>query len=585
MVEASQPGPAEASHLNATLGAVAAYCTATLCDYHAGFFSGGAYYVQALLDIHRNTIGILEAGLGAEPLPLSRCIEASVAAAYDRCVADVALADAESDDLPGVVARVTALLEAEQRLFSPMLEADEPAALCIAVAKVQALLGGTLTTWLAGMSDLEDALPGLRAVEGLVSLMQSTAIGGAAGDPPPPINVALLAEPLVASWVSRRVERLEWWSQRNAAAQEEAHKQAVPDFVTVELVRGMHATVDAFFDLDVHQGGPARDLALGLAGVLQRYSQRCEVAEPPKPPPPPLTRYKREAVEVLQQAGFVQPGGCCAALADRLDELMAAHGTLSFLLYELPRIEAMVQSRWAGLQARPCTLQRGRGVRMAGLFAGARSACTAGRLRMLDQAGRAIGDLLCRDTYRFGVAERLDIEQLHHWLARCLRGMDEDKWPDAGAALLNGVMFALRNVLLDGGPTRFFLQDDAQVVKEDASCVMSLFASMMALEPAAVEESVSGVFAVLEAMDTDTFTLIARYEAELQISRRMESMCAADVGRLSDACGADELLRVLAHRADRTASKYLRTKGVAKAVSWLGVRSFCLLYTSPSPRD
>ena len=365
----AQPLPAvEEVHLRATLGAVVGRCCCALADYHASFPGGADWVMEAFIDLVRDVSTLLSsAGLSSDAGGSSAVCElvcASVSAEYSRCVAELLPGGgAGPGDGAGMLAlckRCCALLDAELELFAPSLEESEPRAACFAVARLQNEFELTLRTWLgeppatastdptaslapsvppgpgpsAGpqLRGIEEALPVLRAAEAFVAHAQSLAVGAAEGEPPPPLLVARLAEPLARAWVDSRLAQLRQWTQRGLTAETAAEssnagtggggggvggfssfsfdggaQRTAPPEVSqsaVDLVAGCHEAIAAFFRLGVAQLTPAVALTAGCSSLLETYAQAAltRLGDPKQLAPRRRTghaRYKASTADLL----------------------------------------------------------------------------------------------------------------------------------------------------------------------------------------------------------------------------------------------------------------------------------------------
>eukprot|EP01023_Acetabularia_acetabulum_P014302 TRINITY_DN17001_c0_g1_i3.p1 TRINITY_DN17001_c0_g1~~TRINITY_DN17001_c0_g1_i3.p1 ORF type:complete len:235 (+),score=50.79 TRINITY_DN17001_c0_g1_i3:295-999(+) len=107
--------------------------------------------------------------------------------------------------------------------------------------------------------------------------------------------------------------------------------------------------------------------------------------------------------------------------------------------------------------------------------------------------------------------------------------------------LLITVVGCLERVLLDGGPTRLFIPDDVRHLEDDLMKIRGLFiAGGEGLPAKLVDLNIQEVSKILSLMAVETPVVIQNIGSSQQI--------------LNDQI----LIRILGHRADRTASKYLK---------------------------
>lgn len=129
------------------------------------------------------------------------------------------------------------------------------------------------------------------------------------------------------------------------------------------------------------------------------------------------------------------------------------------------------------------------------------------------------------------------------------------------AALARAVFSALRRVLLDGGPARSFETLDARHISEDLEECKEFFrADGEGLRGELLESLASDLQSALSLMETHTQLLTQNYDWDEAIKKQPSS--ASDLSPV----GPEVALRVLCHRADRAASKFLKKRfAVAKA--------------------
>lgn len=468
-----------------------------------------------------------------------------------------------------------ALLDAELCRFCGVVEAAEPRAAVLACATLQSLFCADLDAALAAASPqpppLEAVLGVLRAAEAVVAHVASCAIAAPQGDPPAPVDVALRAAPLLDAWVARRLAQLATWAQRDAQAETWGGRggaglaggPAHPAPSAVNLARAAREALSAFFRLRVLQAPAARDLVAGLGERLATYgAQAARALGPPGdllPPPPPLTRFKREALELLRaekaerERGGAGPPRAAPAPPARcgLEAALCVHASVSLLAGEAAALEAEAKMEWEALARSPGTLRRGAADPQpwAGLLAHAGDALQRVRPLALGRCAEVVvfhhlwGPFL-EGAYSLGCTRpeaRLPtalLEPLNAWMALLCDAVAEADRDDVALAVLRSVAAGVARVLLDGGPQRAFTQDDVDRVAEDVAAVRDFFeASGDGLHPSVVQAALLPVVRIVDWMRLDSHQLIAAHEA-------------------AQAGGArDVLYHILAHRADRTCSK------------------------------
>jgi len=113
---------------------------------------------------------------------------------------------------------------------------------------------------------------------------------------------------------------------------------------------------------------------------------------------------------------------------------------------------------------------------------------------------------------------------------------------------------AIAHVLLDGGPVRWFSREDTAILDEDMDIVIEMFhAGGDGLDRKSIEKLLKPALEVVEAMSLDTGILIANLKDGRKHPLTTYSSSSDD---------PEVLLRILCHRKDHTASKYLKKEYV-----------------------
>jgi hypothetical protein len=570
---------AEAAHVRLALAPVVERSAALLDDYHANFVHGADAVFLTWTDLARDVraaLAALSPSASTPPFSASAAICASLAAAYARCRKLVAPDGVSATSLPKLAQGAMELADAETQLFTPVLEQCEPAAACVAATQLQTLFARDFNAWLPTASSLEEAVPGLKTAEALVAQLQSCAIGGAAGEPPPPIDVAGLAEPMAMRWVAARVAQTEQWMER--ALKLERWAAATPGAAAasaVDVVRAANESAEAFFALRMQQAAPARALTLGIAATLQAYASTLlrQLGDPARriPQAPPLTRYKQAAVDLLMQEHARAPAAPVQApvpVVPSIDEQLVMFASLNFLVRELPATEHAIQRQWLSLaHVSGGTLRRGQSdlAPLNRLFSDTSNALRDARQQVLAHVGNSIvfqhlRHAFLERAYLFGTKAhggRLPstlLEPLNPWMEKvCADLAGDDDRNDAAGAMLAAAVRGVHYVLLEGGPSRIFLQDDCDALEADLAALRDFFvADGDGLSSEQVDAMLVPTSRLLDAMAQDTHQLIALYD------------------RGAAMWDKETLLRVLCHRGDRTSSKYLKLRlKTPKAIGFL----------------
>lgn len=452
--------------------------------------------------------------------------------------------------------------------FSPALTAffNGFAAASTACTQVQALFVADFRAVLAAESgaSLEALLPALRGCERLIAATCRPVSVADGGHAVALFDVAAFAAPRIYAWVTARLEQLRAWSQRNMAAEKWTGTSGTrgdtlvpPAHSAVELARAVHEAVVAFLKLSVFQARPAQDLC---RGVLQLYcdyvlgiKRLCGDVATLVPPALPLTRFKASNVELLKQLPMAsqQQRPTAKPQGPSFEEALVMHASLAFLDREVAELGAEFSKGWVTLS------KQARALRLPHSDSDEVSLCNIFPLKhWQDEQLQTLSYLAYRAVfvelrafvdgmYSLGSPKANSaslLTPLDGLMKRICETAGESRDAAAGA-VLSAVAKGLLLVLLDGGPTRVFVQDEAGAVAADVAAIAAFFeAGGDGLSPAQVAAALAPVRAVVEAMGMDTHMLCSRAK-----DSKMH-------------------LHVLAHRADRVASKFLKNLGMPKAL-------------------
>jgi len=557
---------AEQAHFRATLGPVASRTIDMLSDLHRHF--SGAKVADAVDGVlacaHRSTAVLRASRCGALDFTVESCILASINAAYGRFLTDAGT-DTKCDHMVALADNCCALVDSLTEQYAHALERLEPRAMCIAVTHLQSVFKKKLDEWLSSPSiSIYDAVTALKGAASLVARIQTAAIAGADGVPPAPIDCATVAETRALAWVNARIAEMHSWAQRGLASETwtlDPSSRNLGALSAVELVRAANEGIDGFFRLKLHQSAPATVFAKGTASVVHTYASSVlrSIGDPDLllPSPPQLTRYKKEAVELLiQEHAKTQSIKEQQALpTPNVDQLLLMFNTMCLLLDESRTLDQCIQRQWASLEQQVGTLRRGaEDARLTGYFAEAQRTCTEAKDRAAARLAGTITFHHLRDTFidgafLFGTANqsgRLPIallDPLNDWMMKACSGMVEEERNTMAAAILKTVVRGLRFVLLDGGPCRLFTEDDAPALRADLAQVLQFFqADGEGIPQEEVEALLSPVERIVDVMARDTYSLVALYDA-----------AQPPIPQVA-------LMKVIAHRGDRAASKWLKSR-------------------------
>eukprot|EP00897_Mesotaenium_endlicherianum_P006868 jgi/Mesen1/6209/ME000320S05407 len=405
---------------------------------------------------------------------------------------------------------------------------------------------------------------------------------GSASDKAVPFELAKMNE-----WVDRTVFTENW----EAISPGQRHGSSI-----VDVFRIIEETLEQFFALTLPMRmNLLKGLATGIDSALQQYATRVLAQLGSRddliPPVPQLTRYKRDvaakaaaaAAKKGREALMLLPDGERVAEIQQLStvKLCVRLNSLQFLLAHLDQIEDSIRERWAlkrpqddlGL-AHPAL--RRKQPEPPGRRGGAAASKIEDLSLVFDPARRNVNnaiDKICdfagtkvvfwdmRDVFLAGlyrvnvVSSRIDkiVLELDPVLGELCEVIAEPLRDRVVLGLLQACLSGLLRVLLDGGPARIFAQSDSEMLEEDLVALKDFFvAEGDGLPRTVVENTAAQIGQILNLYSLETSIVIDSYR------RASESSGSNGVVRGRSVLDSETLLRVLCHRADREASKFLK---------------------------
>ncbi|KAL4439477.1 hypothetical protein ABPG77_008806 [Micractinium sp. CCAP 211/92] len=558
--------------------------------------------------VMKGLVGVLDAAEAAcgrrDQLPqlLEGCIAASLEAAFDAALEQLsANVTVEEDQVSLLAAATSELFKKEVQGYSPLLVAQQPAARLIAARTLHEVYGARMLPWLIGVNGLtKSALEAIRAAMALEELLlEECAASG--GQPPPPWGTLERLSPLLYTWAQGQISMLGGWMDRILAGEDWSRvskQRAGGSRSVVETIKIMTETLEALFDMRLPiPPGVVRCLTEGVDLAMQKYCDvvRNQVGFPDAliPPRPPLTRYKRELAVAAEEAATsgATPTGQLSKMKSKMsdalnnkwlpalggteeerrvmglsyDSLVVRLNSVQHLLDSLGGLERMVVERWDDGRPKSAAAREGASAYdwIAGMFDGARR--SAARTR--DHLTRFIAvklvygelrDIIFEQLYRFHVqVSRLEVvlQEVDRNLGDICGRVHDALPPRLARAVCIALVGAVQSVLLDGGPFRLFTPQDVDMLEADMAQLRAMFfADGDGITLEEVDAICRPLSDVVDCMQLDTGLLIQNLKQANALTRGSKSPPPGTPAAMDP----DVLLRILCHRADHAASKYLK---------------------------
>lgn len=600
----------EDSSLSAILKSIASlvldWAEKLLCVYHDHFYSGNTELMQLVASLAILAAKILEdisyeyrkkrkdVDIGYEKV--DTYIRLSVRRAYLQKMEAIKASKRGSknqrDPLPILCILAQEIIEValnEKDVYSPVLKRWHPLSAGVAVAALHASYANELKQFLSGINELSpDVVQVLLAADKLEKLLVQIAVedsvesedgGKAIIQELTPFEAEAMITGLVRAWIRTRVDRLGEWVDRNLQ-QEAWSRQANKDRIAssaVEVLRTIDETIEAFFLLPItgHQD-LLPDLMNGLDQCLQRYIMKaksgCGTCGTFIPAMPALTRCrtesrlfkKKEKSHALQKRRPL-----CDDNSLGIPQLCVRINTLQQIRVELDVLGKRIVNN---LRNSNSTYEKDFASRMGKKFELSAAACVEGIHQLCEATAYKVvfHDLshVLWDGLYVGEASSSRIEPFLQELDQYLEIISATVHDRIRTRVITDVMKVsfegFLYVLLAGGPSRNFLRQDCVILEEDFKLLMELFWSNGDGLPAELIDKVSKtVKSVLTLFHYDTASLVEELKRVTEDINSYSSRPKLPLplpptsGQWSPA-EPNTLLRVLCHRYDEMATKFLK---------------------------
>ncbi|KAK6944928.1 hypothetical protein RJ641_026030 [Dillenia turbinata] len=596
--------------LNSALSAILSWAEKRLLSYRDSFQRDNVDQMENIVSLGVSTAKILvedisyehrrkQNGVDVACERIDTYIRSSLRAAFSQASLKLEMADSsrqiwktqENNPLLSILAQeISELAFSEKEIFSPVLKRWHPLAAGVAVATLHACYGNELKQFVSGISELTpDAILVLRAADKLEKDLVQIAVedsvdsedgGKAIIQEMPPYEAEAIMANLVKSWIKVRVDRLKEWVDRNLQ-QEEWNPQAnrgrfAPS--AVEVLRMVDESLEAFFMLPILiHSVLIPDLIHDLDKCLQHYILKaksgCGSCTTFLPGMPPLTRcsvgskfFKKEKkLQIAQKR--TQVGTTNGHNSLGIKHLCVRINTLQHVRSELQILE----KRIAGyLRNSNSTQEDDITNGLVKSFELSTSSCQEGIQQISEAAAykvvfHELSPVLWNGLY-VGDASASRIEPFLQELEQNLETISATVHDRVRTRAITDIMKASFDgfllVLLAGGPSRAFTRHDSPIIEEDFKFLMDLFWSNGDGLPAELINKLSvTVKSILPLFSADTETLIEQFR-----SLTVENFGSSAKSRLplpptSGHWSPNEpntLLRVLCHRDDEIAAKFLK---------------------------
>lgn len=601
--------PAYAKILNSTLTAILGWAEKRLLAYHDTFDAGNIESMPTIVSIGVSAAKILVEDISNEyrrrrkgEVNVARnridtYIRSSLRTAFAQLMekADSSRRASRHQPNPLPVLAILAkdvgeLASKEKEIFSPILKRWHPFAAGVAVATLHVCYGNELKQFVSSITELTpDAVQVLRAADKLEKDLVQIAVedsvdsddgGKAIIREMPPFEAEGAMANMVKDWIKTRIDRLKEWVDRNLQ-QEVWNPQANEGGFApsgVEVLRIIDETLDAFFQLPIPMH-PALlpDLMGGLDRCLQYYVSKaksgCGSRNTYVPSMPALTRCTI-ATKLWKKKDKTLN-------TKRNSQVATMNGDNSFGVLQLcARINTFhrIRTELEVLEKRIITLLRNSESAHVEDFSNglgkkfeiSPAACVEGIQQLSEAVGYRIvfHDLspVLWDGLYIGEPSSSRIEPFLQELEKNLTIISNTVNERVRTRIIVDIMRASFDgfllVLLAGGPSRIFTQQDSQIIEDDFKSLKDVFwANGDGLPVDVINKYSTTVRDVLPLFQADAESIIERFRRSTLETYGSSAKSRLPLPPTSGQWNPTEpntLLRVLCYRNDEAASKFLK---------------------------
>ncbi|GJV77912.1 protein unc-13 homolog isoform X1 [Tanacetum coccineum] len=480
----------------------------------------------------------------------------------------------------------------EKEIYSPILEKWHPLAVGVAVATLHSCYGQQVKAFTSEINDLTPSvIQVLIAADKLEKCLVQMAVeasfnsedgGKSIIQEMTPFEVETVISDLVKSWIRTRVDRLAEWVDRSLKKEVWNPMVNKGRFTPTaeEVLRTISDTLEAFFLLPIPMHvALLPDLTNGLDRCLQDYILKAKSGSGTRsnflPKLPSLTRCsgKTKTNGVFgenNQSQVVEKRKLSTEGDDDsygIPQLCVRVNTFLYIRKELEVLEKKVitQLNSTGLTHEDSIVNDYRitfKLSLAACQDGTQEICEVIAYKVVfHKLNRVLWDGLYVGEVSSSRIEPF-LQELKQHLEKIAKSIDNDivrtkVTTDIMRASYDGFLL----VLLAGGPSRNFTHEDSSMIKQDFHLLVDLFwAHGDGLPIELINKFSATVEGILPLFATDTESLIERFKSLVVDNNDLFALPPPLTSGQWDPNEPNTVLRVLCHRNDNVASKFLKEK-------------------------
>ncbi|KAI6707250.1 hypothetical protein NL676_010212 [Syzygium grande] len=595
----------------AVLCSISIWCDSRLEDYHLHFSKEPGIFGRVMMLASLTGVPIINSGEikllklnasnGNVTRKLSTYVERSIEAAYNRVASTVDLESklAKTHSLAVLANELNLLAKREFGIFYPVMHNWYPEAGAVSATKLKKYYGERLQPYLLEVSYLtEDARSVLSAAHTLdydlselyASTCEENKLNHLSDRDLHRYQIKEVAGPVILDWIIAQHSRVLQWTERAVDLEKwEAisfqQKQAPS---VVEVFRIIEETVDQFFGWNLpmnitHLQALLSVIFHSLDAYLLKVSNGLVEKKDLLPSAPPLTRYTETVIPIIRKMvenTLTDNGTNDKLTASTISKLCIRLNTLQYIKKKGGILEDSLRKSWALVRSSKyqrsaveeplqntvtdsLTYDEAVDELFSTAFNSIRDTSTNAIGTICDLIGLRMVFWDLRDKVLsflyYGNVESARLDKfLSHFdtvLKHICGLLDESLRDLVVLSVYRASMDAFVWVLLDGGPSRAFSETDFSLLEDDFTMLKEFFiADGEGLPRLLVEKEAKFAAQILQLFSLKTDTVI---QMLLNASQRISSgLHAHRHGSIPD--DAYILIRVLCHKKDREASKFLK---------------------------
>ncbi|XP_047340889.1 protein unc-13 homolog isoform X1 [Impatiens glandulifera] len=586
---------------------ISTWCDNKLQDYHLNFSQNPDLFRMTLMlaftvehfctDEHvENTLADSEAqGTKMDFKKLTNYVRRSIQAACQRAASTM---DIDSElgrtyPLAQLANKLRLITERELNVFCPVLRQWDPTAGRDSAIILHQYFGERLKPFLEGITSLSEevrsVLPAADMLNrNLTQLLSSTYNTNGVGysQQLQHYQIGEVCKPLVLDWIIDQQAHILEWAGRAFELEdwEPLSHQQRQAASAVEVFRITEETVDQLFGLNLPMDKTHLQALLSVIfHTLDMYLVKVVNLLVEKhhlyPATPPLTRYEETILQVMKKK-LVSNMHIEVEITDKLNRLTISKlcvilNTLQYMQRQIGALEDGIKNSWALVQPSEykqfCTSEDSKltdeeSIRelFAATFDCIKDTASIAIKKFREFTGAKVVFWDLRDSFLFhlysGSVEGAGMDSVLHYFDTVLNQVcgliDESTRDPIVLSIFKASLEGFVWVLLDGGPSRAFSLSDITVMEDDLKILKDFFiADGEGLPRSLAEKEASFAHQVLNLFTLQTESLV---QMLMTASKHIAVIKDREKHRNGYQGDAHTFIRVLCHKKDREASKFLK---------------------------